>query len=171
MSVFSKIKQGRKAAKDHKAKTEEENKENSEPVKVPYKHVPTHAAVDALSGAPSSWKHEDRPKIKQHHQRRSQMTISRTQSTLSTVSFANSAAGPSSVPELPRTSSYNSYNPTWFDRGGDVYHEPVVSRRQQKGRGHSYNDSGMGASIGPSPLASNIHSESKSTLFHTNSLF
>jgi hypothetical protein len=164
MSVFSKIKQGRKAAKDHKAKKVEENKENEEPVKVPYKHVPTHAAVDALSGAPSSWKHEDRSKIKLHHQRRSQMTISRTQSTLSTTSFLNAAAGPSTVPELPRNTSYDSYNPTWFnrggdDRGGETYREPA--RRHPQKRGHSYHDSGMGASIRPSPLASNIHSEGK----------
>jgi hypothetical protein len=160
MSVFSKIKQGRKAAKDHKAKKVEENKENEQPVaKQPYKHIPTHAAVDALSGAPSSWKAEDRSKIKQHHQRRSQMTISRTQSTLSTTSYLNAAAGPSTVPELPRNTSYDSYNPTWFDRGGDVYREPA--RRHPQKRGHSYHDSGMGASIRPSPLASNIHSEGK----------
>jgi hypothetical protein len=161
MSVFSKIKEGRKAAKDHKAKKEVENKENEEPVKVPYKHIPTHAAVDALSGAPSSWKHEDRSKIKKHHQRRSQMTISRTQSTLSAASYLNAAAGPSTMPELPRNTSYDSYNPTWFDRGGDVYRDPASRRQLQKHRGHSYNDSGMGASIRPSPLASNIQSEGK----------
>jgi hypothetical protein len=157
MSVFSKIKQGRKAAKEHKAKKVEENKENEVPVKVPYKHIPTHAAVDALSGAPSSWKHEDRSKIKHHHERRSQM--SRTQSILSTTSYLNAAAGPSTVPALPRNTSYDSYNPTWFDRGGDVYREPA--RRHPQKRGHSYHDSGMGASIRPSPLASNVHSEGK----------
>src|SRR6187402_3478162 len=95
MSVFSKIKMSRKAAKEHKVKAAEKEKDPNEVVKLPYKHVPTHAAVDALSGAPSSWKHEDRPKIKEHHQRRSQMVISRTGSTLSTTSYMNSAAGPS----------------------------------------------------------------------------
>ncbi|CAG8951776.1 hypothetical protein HYFRA_00005579 [Hymenoscyphus fraxineus] len=163
MSIFSKIKQSRQAAKEHKAKTAEKGKEN-EPVKVPYKHIPKHAAVDALSGAPSSWKHEDRSKIKQQHQRRSQMAMSRPTSTLSTVSYVNSAAGPSSssAPALPRNSSYSSYNPTWFDRGGDVYYshsQESAQRRPKKARGHSYNDSGLGASIGPSPLASNMHSE------------
>lgn len=167
MSVFSKIRQSRKAAKEHKAKTAEKGKEN-EPVKVPYKHIPKHAAVDALSGAPSSWKHEDRSKIKQQHQRRSQMAMSRPPSTLSTISFANAAAGSSSssMPALPRNSSYSSYNPTWFDRGGDAYysHPESAQRRPQKARGHSYQDSGLGASIGPSPLASNIHSEGISPL-------
>lgn len=98
------------------------------------------------------------------------MVMSRPPSTLSTTSFANAAAGPSSssssMPALPRNSSYSSYNPTWFDRGGDAYysHPESAQRRPQKARGHSYNDSGLGASIGPSPLASNIHSEGISPL-------
>jgi len=89
------------------------------------------------------------------------MVISRTGSTLSNVSYMNAAAGPSSIPALPRNSSYNSYNPTWFDRGGDVYYanETTQQRRQKPSRGHSYHDSG----IGPSPLASNLHSEGTSS--------
>lgn len=163
MSVFSKLKMSKKAAKEHKAKAAEKDKEPV--ITVPYKHVPTHAAVDALSGAPSSWKAEDRPKIKDHHHRRSQMAMSRTGSYLSTVSYMNAAtptAGPSSAPSLPRNSSYSSYNPTWFDRTGDLqgYIEPPA-KRYRPTRGHSYNDSGMGASIGPSPLASNIQSEGR----------
>jgi len=122
---------------------------------MPYKHIPTHAAVDALSGAPSSWKHEDRPKIKEHHKRRSQMVISRTGSSLSTVSYMNAAAGPSSIPPLPRNSSYNSYNPTWFDRGDYSNEMAHPQKRQKPSRGHSYHDSG----IGPSPLTSNMQSE------------
>lgn len=158
MSVFSKLRLSKKAAKEHKAKTAEKQKADQlaeEAVaKVPYKHIPTHAAVDALSGAPSTWKAEDRPKIKDHHQRRSQMAISRTGSYLSTVSYAGSVAGPSNTPPLPRNSSYSSYNPTWFDRTGDIqgYIEPPQKKYR---RGHSYHDSG----IGPSPLASNVHSE------------
>ncbi|KAF4621642.1 hypothetical protein G7Y89_g14506 [Cudoniella acicularis] len=147
MSVFSRIRQSKKAAKEHKAKAAAA--EAPKVVKVPYKHVPTHAAVDALSGAPSSWKHTDRSKIKEHHQRRSQMVISRAEST---TSFANAAIGSSS--NLPRNSSYSSYNPTWFDRGGDVYyHSREPTKPQSKSRGHSYQDSALGGSIGPSPLA------------------
>lgn len=130
------------------------------PKKVPYKHVPTHAAFDALSGAPSSWKHDDRSKIKEHHQRRSKMAISRTGSSLSTGSFMNAAGGPTA---LPRNSSYNSFNPTWFDRTGDVYYsnEPK-DKRVRASRHHSYQDSGIGPSIGPSPLASHVQSEEPS---------
>lgn len=92
------------------------------------------------------------------------MAISRTGSSLSTVSYWNSAAGPSSqAPPLPRNSSYSSHNPAWFDRGGDLNYsfekvEPVP-KRQKPSRGHSYHDSGIGPSVGPSPLASNMQSE------------
>jgi hypothetical protein len=161
MSVFSKIMMSRKAAKEAKDhKTVVKQKEEAV-AKVPYKHVPTHAAVDALSGAPSTWKVDDRSKIKEHHKRRSQMVISRTGSSLSNVSYMNAAAGPSSIPQLPRNSSYNSYNPTWFDRSGDIYNasENTHQKRQKRSRGHSYHDSG----IGPSPLASNLQSEGTSS--------
>jgi hypothetical protein len=161
MSVFSKIKLSRKAAKEHKHKVAE--KEADKPVKVPYRHVPTHAAVDALSGAPSSWQQEDRSKIMEHHKRRSQMVISRTGSSLSTTSYMNAAAGPSSqAPPLPRNNSYNSYNPTWFNRDGDVYYlnsEPQ-HKKFKPSRGHSYHDSG----IGPSPLVTATPSEGTSSL-------
>jgi hypothetical protein len=175
MSVFSKIKLSKKAAKQHK---EKEKGKAAEPVKTPYKHIPTHAAFDALSGAPSSWKHEDRPKIREQHKRRSKMVISRTESSLSTatMSHMNAAAGPNSqVPPLPRNSSYSSYNPTWFDRGGDLNYsfdkaEPV-SKRQKPSRGHSYHDSGIGASIGPSPLASHMQSEGTLSSFSLSHAF
>jgi hypothetical protein len=160
MSVFSKLAMSKKAAKEAKEHKIAEKQKEEVAAKIPYKHVPTHAAVDALSGAPSTWKVEDRSKIKEHHKRRSQMVISRTGSSLSTVSYMNAAAGPSSIPPLPRNSSYNSYNPTWFDRGGDVYSgNEITQKRQKPSRGHSYHDSG----IGPSPLASNLQSEGTSS--------
>jgi len=156
MSVFSKLKASRKAAKQHKAEVEQ--KEVA--VAPKYHHVPTHAAVDALSGAPSGWKHQDSIKIQEHHKRRSAMA-SRTNSYISTTSFAHSAAGPSnSGSQYNRNASYNSYNPTWFDRGGDLsYTNEPVSKRYKSSRGHSYQDSGLGHSIRPSPLASNVQSE------------
>ncbi|KAL3426111.1 hypothetical protein PVAG01_02902 [Phlyctema vagabunda] len=187
MSVFSKIKMSRKAAKEHKGK--EKAKEVIEEIipKQPYKHVPTHAAVDALSGAPSSWKVEDRPKIKEQHQRRSQMRISRNSSYLSTVSYATqygpasqhgpapSDAGASSsqappAPAFARNNSYQSYNPgpAWFDRENngdrDRRHptDTQIQKRRKPTRGHSYHDSGLGTSVGPSPLASNVASEDAS---------
>jgi hypothetical protein len=74
MSIFSKLKRSKKAAKVHKQiASEQTNAENSP--KPPYKHVPTHAYYDALIGSPSSWKHEDKVKIKeQRAERRSMMS-------------------------------------------------------------------------------------------------
>ncbi|RDW77672.1 hypothetical protein BP6252_05725 [Coleophoma cylindrospora] len=174
MSVFSKIRDSRKAAKEHKDK--EKSKEVAEQTTLPYKHTPTHAAVDALSGAPSTWKIEDRPKIKEQHQRRSQLRMSRTASYVSNVSHStqygagaytiSSDAGTSQAPAFPRNSSYASYNagPAWFDRENidrERYYpsEAPTQKRRKPTRGHSYHDSGVGTSVRPSPLVSHVASE------------
>ncbi|TKA79363.1 hypothetical protein B0A49_01010 [Cryomyces minteri] len=81
MSIFSKIKGAKQAADQHKAAPAAAD---DKPKLAPYKHVPTHAAVDALSGAPSSWKAEDRERIIAQNKRRSAMT--RTNSDLSNFS-------------------------------------------------------------------------------------
>lgn len=155
MSIFSKLKASKKAAKEHKAAEKQKDPETA--VVIPYKHTPTHAAVDALSGAPSSWSRDDRSKIKAQHKRRSEMVMSRTPSSLSTMSYMNPGAGSSSqVPPLPRNSSYSSFNPTWFDKS-----DGVIDSRQNRyrpHRGHSYHDSGLG----PSPLGSDGQSKEAS---------
>lgn len=98
MSIFSKLRNAKKAADKHKQGT----KPTEEPKAVtPYKHVPTHAAIDALSGAPSSWQHADRASIRyQNDKRRSQMGMARNYSGLSNATSVNTA--------LNRNSSYNS---------------------------------------------------------------
>ena len=89
MSIFSKIKGANKAAKEHKKKVQEPAEAKDVPV--PYKHIPTHAAIDALSGAPSSWREEDRTAIKAQHKRRSMMT--RNDSSLAPSMIRNSSYG------------------------------------------------------------------------------
>lgn len=72
MSIFSKIKGASQAAKEHKkAKTPDPGLQKSTPARV--RHVPTHAAIDAMLGAPSSWKEIDRSAIRAQHKRRSMM--------------------------------------------------------------------------------------------------
>ncbi|KAI9832191.1 MAG: hypothetical protein M1819_004543 [Sarea resinae] len=102
MSIFSKIRGAKKAANEHKTKVQESDTVADQPA--PYRHVPTHAAVDALSGAPSSWKAEDRTQIKAQYQRRSAMI--RNNSSLSTVG------------NMKRSSSYTGSS--WNDRGDEV---------------------------------------------------
>ncbi|KAL8757729.1 MAG: hypothetical protein Q9199_002016 [Rusavskia elegans] len=81
MSFFSKIKGAKKAADKHKQAKSTEVPVEIKDTPIPYRHIPTHAAVDALTGAPASWREEDRVAIKHQHKRRSMMT--RNSSTLS----------------------------------------------------------------------------------------
>lgn len=133
MSVFSIMKKGRQQAKERNAETAEQGKTGT--VKQPYKHVPTHAAIDAMSGSPSSWRHEDRPKIMAQNRRRSAMAASsirasglpRVGSSLSHVSYPDVYNTP--VVPLPRNYSFSSMPATWrpddsqtdyFSHGGSL---------------------------------------------------
>ncbi|KAK1965049.1 hypothetical protein LY78DRAFT_581212 [Colletotrichum sublineola] len=144
MSVFSLIKRSRQEAKEHKKKQAEKI---VEPPKEPYRHVPTHAAVDALSGAPSSFKHEDRPKIMEQNWRRSNMAASgltkmprpslpRVSSSLSHVTYPSNNATPMSI--MPRAYSYSGAPPSalfWQERNkSSVYSVPDGSRISLKGK-------------------------------------
>lgn len=86
MSIFSKLRRAKQAAdsqKDKRAATTEK------PKAAPYKHIPTHAASDALLGAPATWREQDKKAIKKEHQRRSQYNLSRNPSSLSNVTTLN----------------------------------------------------------------------------------
>ena len=74
MSIFSGIRKSRRQAKEHNAKLAEQKKLEEE--KVPYKHVPTHAATDAFASAPPSWREADRTRIVEQNRRRSAMAAS-----------------------------------------------------------------------------------------------
>ena len=89
MSIFSKIKGAKRAAKEHKLA--ESQKTPAEKVDKPqaYWHVPTHAASDALSGAPASFREEDRTAIRESHKRRSQFNLTRNSSAISANFSAN----------------------------------------------------------------------------------
>ncbi|KAI1125935.1 hypothetical protein F5Y10DRAFT_221709 [Nemania abortiva] len=142
MSVFSIIRRGRAQAKEHNAK--QADKEKSEAVKLPYKHVPTHAATDALATAPASWKHDDRPRIREQNRRRSAMAangshggLPRVGSNLSQVSYPSVYATP--VVPLPKNYSYSSIPSSWRERMAstpEASEEPdYFSPRDYKGKG------------------------------------
>ncbi|OBW68330.1 MAG: DUF914-domain-containing protein [Aureobasidium pullulans] len=57
MSIISKLKGAKKAADDHKAKAE--TQETKPAATAPYRHVPTHAATDAMTSSPGGWKAEE----------------------------------------------------------------------------------------------------------------
>lgn len=124
MSVFGLLKRSRQAAKEHAQKQEEAKKKEGE--KTPYKHVPQHAATDALSTAPPGWRMDDRTRIMEQNRRRSAMSaagvgmpgagLPRVGSSLSHVSYPSVYANP--IVGMPRSYSYTGgvpphgpYNP------------------------------------------------------------
>ncbi|KAK1834177.1 hypothetical protein QBC39DRAFT_32616 [Podospora conica] len=112
MSVFSMLRRGRQAAKEQSTKQAKEPKQ--EPAKPRYRHIPKHAAIDALSSGPPSHRESDRPRIQEQNRIRSSLTASgigmtgtgstgsfsplhhtpRTGSSLSCVSYPSPAATP-----------------------------------------------------------------------------
>ncbi|KAI1436704.1 hypothetical protein GGR50DRAFT_701378 [Xylaria sp. CBS 124048] len=165
MSVFSLIKRGRAQAKEHSAK--QADKEKAETAQIPYKHIPTHAASDALATAPSSWKQDDRAKIKEQNRKRSAMAASssanhsglpRVGSSLAHVSYPSVYANPM-VP-LPKNYSYSSVPSSWRER---MVNTPELSEeedylnspRDYKGKGREIVPSFPGGTGGTtSPMLS-----------------
>jgi hypothetical protein len=78
MAFFSRLKKAKKAADQHKKATEQAAvAEETKPMPAPYKHVPVHAAQDALSATPTRWSpQETRARIAEARKTMSQMPIS-----------------------------------------------------------------------------------------------
>lgn len=83
MTIFSKLRRAKQAADDQKGKKAAATE--SKPPAAPYKHIPTHAASDALLGAPASWRERDKKAIQDQHLKRAQSNPTRNQSSLSNV--------------------------------------------------------------------------------------
>ncbi|KAL8717140.1 MAG: hypothetical protein Q9225_005594 [Loekoesia sp. 1 TL-2023] len=150
MSIFSKIKGAKKAADQHKQAKASEIPVEKKDTPVPYRHVPTHAAVDALTGAPSSWREEDRAAIKHQHKRRSMMT--RNSSALSgTLHPSSSYTG----------SDFSSYGMTPAASSSRPSPTRLDTRRSYQGPGH-YQPSPLGSS-GVSPTGSEYSNSSSSS--------
>ena len=142
MSIFSGIRKSRRQAKEHNAKLAEQKKLEEE--KVPYKHVPTHAATDAFASAPPSWREAYRTRIVEQNRSRSAMAASghhmnmpgvpRVGSSLSHVSYPGQDVTPSA--RLPRAYSYNGVSP-YVMQGRDVVYsvqDGSYSQPQLKGK-------------------------------------
>lgn len=121
MSIFSRLRKSRQQAKEHNAKLAQQEKE--EETKTPYRHVPKHAATDAIASAPPSWREDDRQKIQEQNRRRSAMAASsshsmnmpgpgmpRVGSGLSHVSYPTDNDATPMV-RLPRAYSYTGVSP------------------------------------------------------------
>lgn len=108
MSIFGKIKGAKKAADQKKAQGTEQK-----PPSQPYRHIPTHAAIDALGGAPPGHNAEDTAAIKAAHRDRRQR-ISRQSSMLSTATPMTRGDSFQSAPGLgqrrPRSQFQSMHN-------------------------------------------------------------
>lgn len=149
MSMFTVFQKGRQAAKEHQAK-QAEQKKKEEQKNTPYKHVPKHAAIDALSSGPASSREADRPRILEQNRRRNAMTASgvglggsvtavhnglpRVHSSLSHVSYPTALANP--VVSMPRAHSFSGMRPPrWSHQGGEAKYKTVnASSRSLKGK-------------------------------------
>lgn len=155
MSIFSKVKNAKKAADQHKHKQQEQRQSESDdkPKPQPYRHVPTHAAQDALSSAPSSWSvEESRAKVAAYNKRKS---ISRTNSEVTLQSMQSSATftpgmmrtlSDASIPSaMGRPRPYrHSYSPYSYSAG--VPPVPSVPSRFSSSHISSYGGSSVASS-------------------------
>jgi hypothetical protein len=102
MSIFSKVRNAKKAAEDHKRQSLQV--EQAKPA--PYKHVPTHAAQDALTSAPTSWSvEESRAKIHAAHKRRSTISRTNSEATMATMASGQNFSMPFNQVPISRTLS------------------------------------------------------------------
>lgn len=171
MSILGKIKGAKKAADQHKAQVASTVEETPKPA--PYVHTPTHAAIDALTGAPSTWKAEDREQIKMQNKARLSRTGSSYSATGSRVDLNRTPSGmstdwnPSQQPRSSasslrshsRSASYQGLAKVMEDSRFD-HGEPVPAIPMQFSAGPSTRPKATrspfsaGSSIGRSPLSS-----------------
>ena len=81
MSFFDKMKKAKAAARDHKLRQAEKTRAEQMAPTAGYHHKPKHAALDAMAGAPASWKAYDQPAIFEAHRKR----MSRPQSAATSM--------------------------------------------------------------------------------------
>lgn len=151
MSIFSHIRRSREKAKEHNALVAEQKKKEQE--QAPYKHIPTHAASDAIASAPPSMRETDRPKIQEQNRRRSAMAahghhmnmpgIPRVGSSLSHVSYPSQDATP--MVRMPRAYSYNGVSPypglnrnVIYSVPDMPYSQPASLKGKEVDRGHTF---------------------------------
>lgn len=67
MGFWGLVRKGREQAKEHNAKQAEIKQKETQ--KKPYRHMPTHAAIDALHSAPSNWAVQDHALIREQNRR------------------------------------------------------------------------------------------------------
>ena len=75
MGLFSRFKKSGKTDKKEKRLSTTNKRESVNAGRPKYHHTPTHAAVDALSGAPPSWRKADQQRLREINARKSQLLM------------------------------------------------------------------------------------------------
>jgi hypothetical protein len=129
MSIFSRVKKAKKAAAEHKKAVEVQAGEVNPPPP-PYKHVPTHAALDALAATPMMYSpEENRARIAAARKTYSERSASASVTTVS--SAQRTYAHPRANNEVKRA-THPAYRP-WKDLSiGSVIQQPQVHIQQSK---------------------------------------
>lgn len=75
MGLFSRLKKSTRTDKKDKRLSTTKKRESVNAGKPKYHHTPTHAAVDALNGAPPSWRKADQQRVREINARKSQILM------------------------------------------------------------------------------------------------
>ncbi|KAI9794140.1 MAG: hypothetical protein M1833_000452 [Piccolia ochrophora] len=116
VSFFNKFRASKKAAEQQK----KAKKADAASVMTAstYRHIPTHAAADAIAGVPSSYRERDRREIKKNHDRRSNMSM------YSGMSAGSSYRRPASV----RMNSWSDQRDCSKQRAKSEYRDSGIGR-------------------------------------------
>ncbi|KAF2638494.1 hypothetical protein P280DRAFT_71615 [Massarina eburnea CBS 473.64] len=131
MSIFSRFRKAKKAAEEHKKAVAAQAE--VEPPQSPYRHIPTHAAQDALAATPTTFTHEEtREKIAVVRKRKSEMLM-REKKYPQRPSIDASARGNISVPlHRVRSDGYMNEIPFRETLQSQAYVEPTGCGRQPR---------------------------------------
>jgi hypothetical protein len=167
MFLFSRFKITKKVAKEHKSKnsekeTQSNNNDAVRNAKVPYRHISKHAGIDALNGAPTSWRFEIKANTRSVHSKRGQQVP--PGNGTAPRSWGVEKCLQSSSCNIPGTSRSKSTDPAIGDQGCAIYLIEPDSRHRRLQRSHSMTNSQPGSNDSI-PLASNTISRGTSLLF------
>lgn len=163
MSIFSKIKSSKKAAEEHKAQKAAKQAEEQKPAPAPYRHVPKHAAQDALVGTPGAVAHDA---IREANKERAMYTRN--------TFYSSSAPSLKSAPGTPRGHSRSSsrVRPVLQDRsshpGYASYQGSGLSLEERRSRANSRFGKSPLSTVATTPRDSSTESNSSASSFSSN---
>ena len=134
VSIIAKFRTGRRVAQEQ-AQPSTKDQATPSASSTPYRHIPTHAAMDAMAGSPTCYREQDRQKIREQHRRRSARNVAAMSEKTSSVGAT-------------RPNSYAGYNTEQF------YGRASTIDRAQSGQKTRMRPERYDSGIKRSPLSS-----------------